>query len=221
MVGDYEIVSYLGNYKYKVKCSKCGIETISTLQSLISKSDSYAHGIRCFKSIPNSKYKKVILERFQNMNQRCNNPNNTNYSHYGARGIKLEYQYPIDLYLDFIDELKAHSEKYGLRNSTFDRIDVNGNYCKTNLRITTQSVQSTNTTKKILFILEKDGDKVLCDNSMAFGKAYNTNGRAIGNVVRGTVKTAGGWRLYAKFAPNINIDKIVETESVTTKLITT
>lgn len=221
VVGDYEIISYLGNYRYQVKCTKCGITSEASLRSLISNGNSFVHGIKCLKAIPNSEYKKVIMERFQNMYQRCNNPNNTNYKHYGARGIKLEYQYPVDLYLDFIDELKAHSVKYGLKNSTFDRIDVNGNYCKENLRITTQSVQSTNTTNKILFILEKENDRVICDNSMAFGREYNINGRAVGNVVRGQSKSANGWKLYAKFAPNSDINKIVETESVTTKLITT
>lgn len=219
--GDYEVIEYLGNKKFLLQCNVCKVTEIIQLESLKRSNSNFQHGMRCIRNVPDSEYKKSIVERFNDMKQRCTNPNNNNYPHYGARGITVEYKYPIDLYMDFIDELKEHAEKYGLSNSTFDRIDVNGNYCKENLRISTQSIQSTNTTRKKVFILEKDNERVLCDNAMEFGRRYGVNGRSVGNVTRGTSKTAGGWRLVRIVGVDENIDSVIINEGVTTKLITT
>lgn len=225
IIDDYQIIGMeqcdpCGKHLYKIKCLKCGVEEIVGLRSLQLKK-GFSHGLRCMKNIPDSEYKKVIIERFNDIKQRCENPNNSNYIHYGLRGIKCEYKYPIDLYNDFIEELIQHSSVYGLRNSTFDRIDVNGNYCKENLRIATQTMQSTNTTRKKLFILFKDDQRILSDNAMYVGKYLHINGRSVGNLIRGNSKSAGGWRLY-KIIENTNIidiDFIVKNENVTTNLI--
>lgn len=221
--GNY-IVDKVDKHYCEMHCLVCNTKEIITTQALLKANkgkESYKHGVRCIKNVPDSKIKQSIITRFNDMKQRCNNKNHNNYSNYGARGIQCKYKYAVDLYYDFYDELLEHSKKYGLENSTFDRIDVNGNYEKSNLRIATQSIQSTNTTRKKLFILEKDNVRVLCDNAMEFGKMYNVNGRSIGNVVRGDSKTAGGWRLVRIVGTNENIEEIIKAESVTTKLITT
>ena len=75
------------------------------------------------------------MERYYNMYQRCNNPNDSGYEHYGGRGIKLEYENAIDLYFDFIDEFRKLAETNPINTISFDRIDINGNYCKNNLRL--------------------------------------------------------------------------------------
>ena len=220
-IGDY-VVDSRDSFSYNLHCKRCGTKEKLLLRSLqIADCHSHAHVIRCLKNLPDSEIKSVIAERFQNIKQRCGNPMNNNYSHYGARQITCDYEFAIDLYYDFHEEIESHAKIYGLRNSTFDRIDVNKGYTKDNLRITTQSVQSTNTTRKKLFILEKGNERVLCDNAMEFGRQYNVNGRGVGNVVRGTSKTAGGWHLYKLCNLEDNIDKIMKEESVTTKLITT
>ena len=72
-----------------------------------------------------------------------------------------------------------------------------------------------------MFILEKDNEKVLCDNPMCFGRIFNVNGRSVGNVVRGSSKTAGGWKLTRIVGLDENIEEIINNEGVTTKLITT
>ena len=220
-IGDY-VVDTREDFVYCLHCKKCGTKEKILLRSLqLADLYSHKHGIRCYKNLPESEIKNVIAIRFNDIKQRCNNPNNYNYSHYGKRNIQCDYKYAVDLYYDFYDELKEHSEKYGLHNSTFDRIDVNKGYTKDNLRIATQSVQSTNTTRKKLFILEQGKIRVLCDNAMEFGRTFNVNGRSVGNVIRGSSKTAGGWRLYKVFPPDANVDEIMEKESVTTKIITT
>ena len=222
-IGDFEIMSLNRKEKsyvyFNVKCVVCGTTGVKSSRAL--EKHIFKHGADCVKMIPESIYKDAIMYRYYDMYQRCNNPSNSNYKNYGGRGIKLEYNSPIDLYNDFIDELIHHSKIYGLKNSTFDRIDVNGNYCKENLRITTQSVQSTNTTRKKLFILSKDKENVLCDNAMEFGRVYGINGRSVGNVVRKKSKSCGGWHLIEVFDHNETIDEILNKNKNITKLLIT
>lgn len=216
--GDYKIISLNKATKYclyfNVECVKCHTTGIRSLSAL--KRSSFKHGMECFKMI-DGKYKNEFERRFANIKARCNNPNAKGYKNYGARGIKVEYEHLADFYLDFIDEFTKHVEIYGIHNTSFDRINVNGNYTKNNLRLTTQAVQSTNTRRKKYFILEKDGVYVLSDNAMEFGKKFGANGRSIGNLVRGASKSANGWRLIAKSS---NLEDL-EGINVTTKLITT
>lgn len=206
------------NTTYKCRCKKCNVEMTLTERSI---KKCHKHGDNCIKHIPDSPYKKALISRFNNMFQRCNNPNNTNYSKYGGRGIKLCYEHAVDLYNDFIDEFIVHSLIYGIRNSTFDRIDVNGNYEKDNLRITTQSVQSTNTRRKRIFIIEKGEERIMSDNTMELGRMLGLNGRSLGNLVRGSNKSCKGWTLYKIIEDNEDLDEIVKHEGVTTKVITT
>ena len=220
--GDLQVIK-LNGYKYhtmfyRCKCIKCGIESNHTLASL---KKNIKHGTHCLKQIPNSPVKKAIIQRFYDMQQRCNNPNNNNYIHYGERNVKLLYEHAVDLYLDFAEELEKHAQKHGLHNSTFDRIDVNGNYEKSNLRITTQTIQNTNTTRKTIFIIQKGKEKILSDSATECGKYLGFNVRAIGNLVRGQSKTSYGWVLYRIVEPNEDLEKVSIEEGVTTKLIVT
>ena len=220
--GDLEIIEIQGHNKYdevicKCKCTKCGIESIRRLFAI--RKGIY-HGEECFKQIPDSSIKRAVAQRWYNMYERCNNPNNSNYKHYGARGILLKYESPVDLYLDFADELKLYAEIHGLRNSTFDRIDVNGNYEKGNIRIATQRVQSTNTTRRKFFILRNGDETIISDNAIRCGEYLGLNGRSIGNVVRGKTKSSGGWVLDRILSEDEDPYKIIEEKGVTTNLIT-
>ena len=221
-IDDYVVLSRQDDI-YKIQCTKCKISTNVCLQTLQnSKTHSHLHGNFCLKLIPQSEIKRTIVSRFYNMQQRCNNVNNTNYQHYGERQIKLKYAHAVDLYLDFYKAFEDIVLQGGdISKYSFDRIDVNGDYEKDNLRLTTQNVQSTNTTRKKIFILFKDEQKVICDNAMEFGRFYNINGRSVGNVVRRKSKTASGWRLVRILKPEEDIDEVIKNEGVTTKLITT
>ena len=216
--GDYKILSFShkenGYAYFNIECIKCHTTGAKSLVSL--KKTLFKHGQECFKML-DGEYKDIFEQRFNNMIQRCTNPNNTNYCYYGARGIEVKYDYLVDFYLDYIDEFKEYAKVHGVKNSTFDRIDVNGNYEKGNIRLATQTIQSVNTTKKRYFILEKDDVKVLCDNAMEFGRMFGVNGNSVNNVVRGKSKTAHGWTLVAK---SNKLEKL-ENINVTTKLITT
>lgn len=80
-----------------------------------------------------------IYRRWQHMIQRCHNPNDGDYSHYGERGITV-----CDIwrqsFQSFLDDM-------GLPPSdahTLDRIDNNKGYSKDNCRWATPSQQSNN-----------------------------------------------------------------------------
>lgn len=87
------------------------------------------------------------------MKQRVNNDKTGNY---GARGIKCcdEWESFINFYNDMAYEYEKHCKTHGENNTTLDRIDVNGNYCKDNCRWATYEVQGNNKRNNIKIVIE-------------------------------------------------------------------
>ncbi len=71
--------------------------------------------------------KTRTYKSWQSMKDRCTNPHNIDYHHYGGRGITF-----TERWLSFENFLEDMGERPDGR--TLDRIDVNGNYCKENCR---------------------------------------------------------------------------------------
>ena len=97
----------------------------------------------------NTRLKKI----YAGIKQRCRNPKNSNFKHYGGRGI------------DFCKEWEDYPafEKWAFNNGykdelSIDRIDVNGNYEPSNCRWanTIQQMRNRTITIKVLF----DGEEV-------------------------------------------------------------
>lgn len=75
------------------------------------------------------------------MKNRCNDPKNSSYEYYGARGITYDPKW--EKFLGFWEDMSEfYSDKLEL-----DRIDPNGNYNKENCRWENESIQSFNTRK--------------------------------------------------------------------------
>ncbi len=81
------------------------------------------------------------------MRDRCNNPNCERYKNYGWRWIKCEWACFEDFYRDMWKSYEAHVKKYWEKQTTIDRIDVNGNYNKKNCRWATWGEQMGNQQK--------------------------------------------------------------------------
>lgn len=73
------------------------------------------------------------------MKQRCLNPNDKDYHHYGGRGIIMCDKWVKD-FGAFLQDVGSRPGK----DYTIDRIDVNGNYEPSNCRWVTMKVQSNN-----------------------------------------------------------------------------
>jgi hypothetical protein len=82
---------------------------------------------------------KSEYKAWASMKQRCLNPNNNNWKHYGGRGITVCSEWRDSFHIFFRDMGAKPSANYSL-----DRIDNNGNYEPSNCRWATQTTQTMN-----------------------------------------------------------------------------
>lgn len=90
---------------------------------------------------------------WQNMKQRCTNPNHPKFHRYGGRGISLYDGWKT--INGFMEWALSNGWKSGL---TIDRIDNNGNYEPDNCRFVTQSENSRK--KSTTKLTRQDADKI-------------------------------------------------------------
>lgn len=149
----------LGEYKrtsdkIKVKCSLCGREWETTPNALLS-------GKGCIICKTKGEYPLRLHKIFTGMVQRCYNPKNPAYKHYGLRGIGI------------CDEWKNNRIKFfewAISNGytsclSIDRINNDDMYSPDNCRWVDQKEQTRNTSKTIR--VEYDGELMplakICD----------------------------------------------------------
>lgn len=96
---------------------------------------------------------------WKSMKKRCNRSSQMNWKYYGGRGIKYISDWEIfeNFKEDMYDSYLKHSGKYGIKNTTLDRIDVDKNYSAQNCRWVDMKYQCEN--KRNTVLIEYNGKK--------------------------------------------------------------
>lgn len=89
-----------------------------------------------------------LRKTWQNMKQRCQNPNAPSYQYYGGRGITV-----CERWRSFANFAKDMGERPSTKHS-LDRIDNDKGYCPENCRWATQAEQCDHRTSKTMLTLE-------------------------------------------------------------------
>lgn len=82
-------------------------------------------------------YKSPTYSSWNSMKQRCNNEKAPGYKNYGGRGITYDKNW--EKFENFVNDMGTRP-----KNTTLDRLDVNGNYCKENCKWSTKLEQQHN-----------------------------------------------------------------------------
>jgi hypothetical protein len=85
--------------------------------------------------------------KYQKMISRCNSVKGKHYKNYAQRGIRCLWKSYLEFKNDMFDSFIDHKNIFGHRQTTLDRIDNDGNYCKENCRWATYQEQNTNKRK--------------------------------------------------------------------------
>ena len=160
---------------WKCLCNDCGKE-VSIRSDILTSTKNPIQSCGC-KRINHGDSKTRFYKIFNDMKQRCSNPNCERYSSYGGRGIKVEWESYEDFKKDMYDSYLEHSKKYGEIDTTIERIDVNKNYCKSNCKWVTWKEQSYNKSNTIFVEMEDGSKKPLAllseELNISYGSLYD------------------------------------------------
>lgn len=130
---------------------KCGNLTVKQGYA-ITNNDIKSCGCKMHLPIHNMSRSR-FYRIFNGIKIRCNNKKDTGYYRYGGRGIKCEWKDFMEFKKDMYKSYLYHIKKYGEKDTSIDRIDNNGNYCKENCRWATrkENINNISSNVKITF----------------------------------------------------------------------
>jgi hypothetical protein len=100
--------------------------------------------------------KTRFYRTYKQIKRRCSSINSSSYKYYGGRGIKNEWRCFEEFRDDMYNNYLKHIEEFGEKETTIDRINVNGNYCKENCEWATYKEQNSNTRRNIWIVFNNE-----------------------------------------------------------------
>ena len=141
---------------------------------------SHTKSCGCLNKEKLSAYKKThgdsntrFYSIWSSMKKRCLNKNDSHYHEYGGRGITVCEEWK-NSYIHFKNDMYAdyctHVNIYGEKNTTLERINVNGDYSKENCTWVTLTEQSLNKRTNVRLIdtevLEQTFERISKENNI-------------------------------------------------------
>ena len=165
------LVSNYGKSKAKIKCNICGRERIIAVKNLLRKNGGKTTFHKfCSNHIIKDEFYKSFKSSWSNMRTRTENDNYEKYNKYKGRGINSdEFKYFIDFYDKMFSSFVEHANIYGINNTTLERIDVNGNYSKSNCKWETWYNQANNKTSNLtIYAYDENNSEIIIHNLKRF-----------------------------------------------------
>lgn len=203
-------------YYWNCVCD-CGKEFVRERGSLLDKrSTNKSCGCFSQKRLSAMRKKHMMTETriygiYCGMKSRVTNPNNRKFKHYGGRGIKI-YEDWLDDFTNFKNDMfesyENHVNLHGEKDTTLERIDVDGDYEPSNCKWATLKEQKNNQQvhkRRFEAINLTTGKKVIGTNQTEVAKILGITSHDVYKGLNGGRKTAKGFTFkYIDFSNEIS-----------------